>query len=377
MKHYYDKIWLILIFKTYQERRRRFLPTVTSFNEVYWLGLANGSMMSSFLLASIVVPLFVGYLLYDQVQNEGCDPSGALPGVPTCNPSGVDIFGAVFGIFFAASVLAQISTNIEAITEARAACYQALHVMDRRMGTEKAANNASVMEPSGSSRDMDPIRRHVGQASEGKAISLPDYQIDSLSTGGKKLQELNGSIEFHNVSFSYPTRMENKVIDDFILKINAGTNVALVGNSGSGKSTIAQLVMRFYDPTKGSITLDGHALKDLNVAWLRRNIGLVQQEPALFAATIKENIAYGLPDAAIEQIEEAAKVANAHDFISAFPDGYDTQVGDKGAKLSGGKTVGDEQIWREDSHVALTFCIAFYCHAFRAKAADCVCTYNY
>jgi ATP-binding cassette subfamily B (MDR/TAP) protein 1 len=304
-------------------------------SQVHWLGVANGSIMSSFLLASVVVPLFGGYLLYDQVQKEGCDPSGGVPGVPTCDPSGEDIFGAMFGIFFSASVLPQITTTLEAITEARSACFLALQVMNRKAESASSDDAASAEEDSTKSN---PVRRQVGQATALTLANLPKYEIDSLSLEGKQLENVEGAIEFQKVSFSYPTRMETKVFQDFSLKIQAGSTVALVGASGSGKSTIAQLFERFYDPSGGSVTLDGHDLKDLNLAWLRQNIGLVSQEPALFATSIRENIAYGLPGGAtMEHIEEAAKVANAHDFITDFPDGYETQVGDKGAKLSGGK----------------------------------------
>jgi ATP-binding cassette subfamily B (MDR/TAP) protein 1 len=121
------------------------------------------------------------------------------------------------------------------------------------------------------------------------------------------------------------------------LTIPAGKTVALVGPSGSGKSTTVQLIERFYDPKSGSITLDGVDLRDINVAWLRRNIGLVSQEPKLFATTIKENIAVAKPGATQEEIEDAARRANAHDFIVSLQDGYDTHVGDSGAQLSGGQ----------------------------------------
>ena len=111
--------------------------------------------------------------------------------------------------------------------------------------------------------------------------------------------------------------------------------MALVGASGSGKSTIVQLMERFYDPIMGNISLDGNDLRSLNVKWLRDQIGLVSQEPTLFARSIRENIAYGRPQAMDEEIIAAAKTANCHDFIVSFPQGYDTNVGDKGTQLSG------------------------------------------
>ena len=113
--------------------------------------------------------------------------------------------------------------------------------------------------------------------------------------------------------------------------------VALVGTSGCGKSSAIQLLERFYDVDSGSITLDGNDLRDLNISWLRKQIGLVSQEPKLFAMSIRDNIAAGAPDATEEQIIEAARMANAHDFICSFPKGYDTNVGDLGGQLSGGQ----------------------------------------
>lgn len=297
--------------------------------EVHLLGLGNGSMMSSFLLSSIAVPLYGGYLLYDQVRGNGCDPSGAVQDVPTCHPSGVKVFGAMFGIFFAASVLPQITTSMEAFTEARAACYLALQVMNRKLegGTGGAATDNEL--------EISTTLRRQG-ANTNAINTLPKYAIDSSSPTGVRPANVKGNIAFNGVTFAYPTRIEYKVFEDFSLQIKAGQTVALVGSTGSGKSTVAQLLERFYDPNEGSICLDGEDLRNLNVAWLRENIGLVSQEPALFATSIRENIAYGLAEVTMEQIIEAARIANAHDFISVFPDGYDTQVGDKGTKLSGG-----------------------------------------
>lgn len=314
-------------------------------SQVHWLGLANGSMMSSFLLSSIIVPLFGGYMLYDQVRESGCDPSGAVSGMPTCNPSGVDIFGAMFGTFFAAATLPQISTFLEAVTDARLACTLALEVMNRKLDEDTEQSNeyqSTVL-----------TRRHVGQENQDVTF-LPPYVIDSSSPVGEKLDKIEGTIEFHLVSFAYPTRIEANVLDAFSLKIKAGTTIALVGSSGSGKSTIAQLLERFYDPISGAITVDGHNLRDLNLKWLRQHIGLVSQEPALFAATIRENIGYGLHGCAtMEQIAEAARIANAYDFIMKLPDGFETQVGNKGAKLSGGMWAALNRI-TENNRIILT-----------------------
>jgi ATP-binding cassette subfamily B (MDR/TAP) protein 1 len=146
-----------------------------------------------------------------------------------------------------------------------------------------------------------------------------------------------GQFVLDNVAFTYPSRPELPVYTDLTVDIQSGTTVAFVGSSGSGKSTLVQLVERFYDPSNGSIKLDGIDLKDLDVNWLRRQIGMVGQEPVLFSGSIKDNIALGKEGATDEEIIEAAKSANAHDFIMEQPKGYDTGVGTGGGQLSGGQ----------------------------------------
>jgi ATP-binding cassette, subfamily B (MDR/TAP), member 1 len=184
----------------------------------------------------------------------------------------------------------------------------------------------------------EPLKEPSSRAQLGRSnVYLPKYEIDSSSDFGLKPKDVRGDIEFKNVLFHYPTRTKTNVFNGFSIKVEAGKTLALVGPSGSGKSTTVQLVERFYDATAGEVTLDGNNLKDLNVKWLRQQIGLVGQEPSLFACTIRENIAYGNPGATQEQTEQAARSANAHDFISSLPDGYDTHVGDHGAQLSGGQ----------------------------------------
>lgn len=154
---------------------------------------------------------------------------------------------------------------------------------------------------------------------------------------GNKLAETQGNIDFQDVTFSYPCRPDVLIFRNFSLQIPAGKTIAIVGGSGSGKSTVVALIERFYDPNQGHIYLDGHDLKTLQLKWLRQQIGLVNQEPALFATTILENIQYGKEDATMEEVEEAANAANAHSFITLLPDGYNTQVGERGVQLSGGQ----------------------------------------
>jgi ATP-binding cassette subfamily B (MDR/TAP) protein 1 len=161
--------------------------------------------------------------------------------------------------------------------------------------------------------------------------------IDATSMEGETIPIVQGNIEFKSVSFSYPSRQDAQIYKNYNLSIKSGQTVALVGASGSGKSTAISLVERFYDPTAGTVSLDGKDLRKLSLHWLRDNISLVSQEPVLFAGTIGENIAMGKPGATREEIIEAAKMSNAHDFICNFPLGYDTEVGDRGAQISGGQ----------------------------------------
>jgi len=150
-----------------------------------------------------------------------------------------------------------------------------------------------------------------------------------------ELSNVQGEVTFQNVSFSYNSL--SPVLNDVSFSAQPGQLVALIGGSGSGKSTIASLIPRFYDVTSGSITIDGKNIRDVTLASLRRNIGIVQQDIFLFSATIRENIAYGAVDASEEEIIAAAKVARLHDFIQSLPDGYNTWVGERGITLSGGE----------------------------------------
>jgi len=151
----------------------------------------------------------------------------------------------------------------------------------------------------------------------------------------QELKDIQGAIRIEHVSFGYEP--SDLVLKDIDIEVQPGEMVGLVGQTGSGKSTLVSLICRFYDPTKGSITLDGVDLRDIRTRSLRSNIGMVLQDSFLFAGTIKENIAYGRPDASEEDILRAARAANAHEFIMNLPDGYDSEVGERGVMLSGGE----------------------------------------
>ncbi|XP_004305767.1 PREDICTED: ABC transporter B family member 19-like [Fragaria vesca subsp. vesca] len=162
-----------------------------------------------------------------------------------------------------------------------------------------------------------------------------------ISSGRGKDKKIERSklldIHFKTVTFAYPSRPEVTVLNEFSLKIKGGSTVALVGGSGSGKSTVIWLIQRFYDPTQGKVMMGGVDLRETDVKWLRRQIALVGQEPTLFAGTIRENIAFGNQNASWAEIEDAAREAYIHSFISGLPQGYDTQVGESGVQLSGGQ----------------------------------------
>lgn len=146
---------------------------------------------------------------------------------------------------------------------------------------------------------------------------------------------MQGTIDYQNVSFSYDD--SSNVLQNIQIHIEAGKTIALVGPSGGGKTTLCSLLPRFYDVTEGSVSVDGKDVRSLTLKSLRSAIGIVQQDVYMFGGTIRENIAYGKPDATMEEIIEAAKNANIHDFIVSLPDGYDTDVGERGTRLSGGQ----------------------------------------
>ncbi|KAG7227548.1 hypothetical protein INR49_005363 [Caranx melampygus] len=162
-------------------------------------------------------------------------------------------------------------------------------------------------------------------------------EIDCFSEQGHKLDRVKGDIEFHNVTFFYPSRPEVTILNDLSMQVKAGETTAFVGPSGAGKSTTVQLIQRFYDPIGGVVTLDGHDIRTLNIQWLRSLIGIVEQEPVLFATTIAENIRFGRPGVTMEDIIQATKEANAYNFIMELPQKFDTLVGEGGGQMSGGQ----------------------------------------
>ena len=182
--------------------------------------------------------------------------------------------------------------------------------------------------------------RSLGQAApdisafvRAKAAAYPIFKMIERDTAaktsaktGRRLGKVDGHIQFKNVTFSYPSRPDVVIFDKLNISIPAGKIVALVGGSGSGKSTVISLIERFYEPNSGAVWLDGNDIKDLDIKWLRGQIGLVNQEPALFATTIRENIMYGKDDSTNEELGRAAKLSEAISFINNLPEGFETQV---------------------------------------------------
>ncbi|XP_015789253.1 ATP-binding cassette sub-family B member 8, mitochondrial [Tetranychus urticae] len=183
------------------------------------------------------------------------------------------------------------------------------------------------------------IGQYIRACSAGERIfEFIDSKHKIPAIGGMILSNPSGDIQFNNVKFSYPTRPGQEVLKQLNLNLKPGTVTAICGLSGSGKSTIAALIERFYDVDEGSIKIDGTDIRQMNCRWLRGQlIGYINQEPTLFATTIRENIRFGKPGASDEEVYEAAKLANADEFIKQFPDGYDTQVGERGLAVSGGQ----------------------------------------
>ncbi|WP_236020862.1 ABC transporter ATP-binding protein [Devosia sediminis] len=192
---------------------------------------------------------------------------------------------------------------------------------------------------------LDPIKRfdnfirlwQLGYTGFVRAMELLEEKAEiSDRPGAMPLRDVKGSISFTDISFHYDDDAQ-KVLDGVSLRIAPGEFVALVGPSGVGKSTLCSLIPRFYDVVGGSVSIDGHDVRDVTLASLRQNIGVVQQDVYLFSGSVEENLRYGRPDASDEDIVAAAKAANAHEFILALPEGYKSEIGQRGVKLSGGQ----------------------------------------
>ncbi|KAL1816476.1 hypothetical protein ACET3Z_019050 [Daucus carota] len=209
--------------------------------------------------------------------------------------TGGDVFNVILGVLFGSTSLGQASPCVSAFAAGKAAAFKMFETINRKP------------------------------------------EIDAYDTRGKKFDDICGDVELRDVFFTYPARRDEQIFSGFSLFIPNGTTTALVGQSGSGKSTVISLIERFYDPQAGEVLIDGTNLKEFQLKWIRGKISLVSQEPVLFAATIRENIAYGKDGATTEEIKAAAEIANASKFINNLPQGLDTMVGEHGTQLSGGQ----------------------------------------
>jgi ATP-binding cassette subfamily B (MDR/TAP) protein 1 len=298
-------------------------------------------MLGAFLMLYAVLALYGSALLYRDVEDTGCDPSGGVNDNATCPNSGSDVFGAMLGVAFAGQGVSQVGNFFEAFAAARIAAFEAYSAIRRTAGapaeTIYKEDDAEDLNSTVHSRKSKKSEPDVESAERPIKAILPKYEIDSTSDKGKKPSDIAGTLAFNDVRFNYPTRPTEAILKGLSVEIEAGKISAFCGPSGGGKSTVMSLIERFYDPLSGSVSLDGVNLRDINVSHLRSMIGYVGQEPTLFATSIRGNIRFGNPDATDEMIESAARMANAHDFIMSFSDGYDTQVGDRGSQLSGGQ----------------------------------------
>jgi ATP-binding cassette subfamily B protein len=170
-----------------------------------------------------------------------------------------------------------------------------------------------------------------------RVFELTDRVAAMPIAGGRRLDRVDGRVAFEGVRFAYPARPDVEVLRGIDLVVRPGEVVALVGASGAGKSTLGALLVRLYDPAAGRVTLDGHDLRELDPAWVRRLVGVVSQEPVLFSTTVADNVRYGRPEATDAEVRDAVRAANAEGFVAAFPDGLATRVGERGQQLSGGQ----------------------------------------
>lgn len=182
------------------------------------------------------------------------------------------------------------------------------------------------------------VLQALGATERIREILMSDAEV-AVADGEKarNAEPFKGSISYHEVAFAYPSRPDLPVLKGINFQVEHGQKIALVGQSGSGKSTIVQLLMRFYAPNEGKITIDGKNIDEYNISDLRHQIGIVPQDVILFGGSIRENILYGKPSASEEELNTAAEQANALEFIRQFPEGFETIVGERGIKLSGGQ----------------------------------------
>ncbi|MDI1356018.1 MAG: ABC transporter transmembrane domain-containing protein [bacterium] len=252
----------------------------------------------------------------------------------------IRIFGFKYGLFrgtFFAFVIAFIFGAVFFILYLMVKLYLQKELTGEQFGQFLMLSLFVAASLGGLPEQIASIQRALGATD--RVFELIDGEVESIDLTRKvgQAKHTKGEIDFKGVSFNYPSRADFTVLKNINFKVGSGQTVALVGSSGSGKTTIASLILRFYDPSNGTITIDGIDSKSVSLTELRQQIALVPQDVILFAGTIKDNIAYGRPNATDEEINEAARQANAYDFIESFPDKFNTLVGERGIQLSGGQ----------------------------------------
>eukprot|EP00727_Mastigamoeba_balamuthi_P005492 m51a1_g1562 putative multidrug resistance protein 1-like (3087) ;mRNA; r:38021-50690 len=255
---------------------------------------------------------------------------GRLVGNPSEGVTFEDVLRAESGMMFGAVAVGQVSAYLPDFGKAIAAAHHIFALLDRQPKVE-APEGLAYARPG--QKDSDAQARDRQRRLESRQSATETGSQDGAP------QRIQGEIEFRDVVFEYPTRPGQLILRGLSLLARPNQTLALVGASGCGKSTVVSLLERMYDPLSGEVLIDGMRARDIDVSWLRSQIGLVGQEPVLFAATIRENIALGKPggNATEEEVVAAARAANAHGFISSFPQGYSTPITEKGTNLSGGQ----------------------------------------
>jgi len=252
----------------------------------------------------------------------------------------IKLFGFKYGLFrgtFFAFVIAFIFGAVFFILYLMVKLYLQKELTGEQFGQFLMLSLFVAASLGGLPEQIASIQRALGATD--RVFELIDGEIESIDLvkSQNEVTHTKGEIHFNNISFSYPSRPDYAVLKRVDFKVEAGQTVALVGSSGSGKTTIASLILRFYDPTSGSVMIDGIDNKSISLTELRKQIALVPQDVILFAGSIRDNIAYGKPNATDSEIEEAARKANAFDFVCSFPDKFNTLVGERGIQLSGGQ----------------------------------------
>jgi ATP-binding cassette subfamily B (MDR/TAP) protein 1 len=268
-------------------------------------GIGSAGFFSAIFIGDMIACAWAARTVKDELES-GCS-SGCL--------TGGEVLALILATVVSTLGLGLIAPNVARLKEAQTA----------------AASISAILLAHG---DAVEATEETSAGNCGNGLSHPHT---STRADTERLGDVKGEIELRDVSFSFPTRQEERVLKSISLVIAPGESLGFVGESGSGKSTIAKLILRLYDPCQGSVHLDGVDVRELDAQWYRDQIGFVGQEPVLFSATIRENIAMGRPGATMDEITAAAKDSNAHDFIMSFTEGYDTMCGDGGGQLSGGQ----------------------------------------